>query len=638
LGNSRTIKAIKILALLLLVYFLLRIIFYAVYFTGAGIGFLTLNSIFYRGLKTDITALTIINLPFLFIYFFGFSFINTRFRYPLAMAIVCISNFPFLAINLVDLAYYSFTMRRSTVDLLRVLGGSSKSWLFFLTTYWYWVLLFAGLCTGLYYFFKRIIYAEKNEAAPALKFTIIGRQWISRIVFLLILCITARGWQKKPIMPATALLYVSPQYQPLVNNSSFTFLYSLIRKQTSLTEKNYFSKTELDSLFPIRRQYTSASSFSRKNVVLFIMESFSKEYLDRNSPSFAQTPFLDSLMSRSIVCENAYAGSFESNKAIVGILSGIPSFMDEPLYYSPYSSTPFKGIGTLLKEKGYTTHFFMGAEYDHFGFAKLCKLTGIDNYYSADTYNNAKHHDGHWGIYDHYFFPYINNQLAKTAEPFFASIFNISTHHPYTLPDTLKNQYIIKGQGRAQNSITYYDFVLRNFFEQAKKTNWFKNTIFVFTADHTNWATLTDKTSLYNAYRIPVFFYMPGSIEEHTVITKPVQQPDIIPTILHLLNFNKPFVSFGKSIFDSSQHTILSKINAVYQAMDTSWIIGYDERQEKTLYLYNYKTDTALKRNLINNSGNKAILRLKQTYIKAGIQRYHNSLIRKELMIEEQKN
>ena len=147
------------------------------------------------------------------------------------------------------------------------------------------------------------------------------------------------------------------------------------------------------------------------------------------------------MVKESIVCNNAYANGMESNKGIVAILEGIPSFFDEPIYYSAYSNNKIRGIGTLLKEEGYSTSFFMGAGYDHFGFAKFSKMMGIDNYYSIDDYGNKDHYDGNWGIYDNYFLPYAATEMTKMKTPFFSALFTISTHYPYKIPDSLKNKF-----------------------------------------------------------------------------------------------------------------------------------------------------------------------------------------------------
>lgn len=624
--------ASKIFLLLLLVYSLLRLLFYYRHFNGTGITSTALLNIFYRGAWTDFAAILAINIPFLLLYFFYPK--RTTSFFKLLLFVLCFSNFLFIALNLIDTVYFSFIQRRSTIDLLFVVKGSISKWLLFLKLYWPLVILFVAICLLLYYLFKKILqtgFTEKSVSSTK------REKWklaILYIGFLVLLVIVARGFEKKPLMPSTALMHAEAVYQPLINNSAFTFLYSVFKEQTILQEKNYYSTAEVDKLFPIKHQYDSPGGMVKKNVVVFIMESFSETYLDNNDPRRAKTPFFDSLLSKSVVCTNAYACSFESNKGIVAILAGIPPLTEEPYFYSPYSNAPYRGIGTILKDEGYSTNFFMGAEYDHFGFAKLCKLTGIDNYYSADTYNHPEHHDKTWGIYDNYFFPYALDVINNLKQPFFSTIFNISTHHPFNIPASLKKQFSIPGQTPAQNAATFYDYVLNDFFKKAAATSWFKNTLFVFTADHANWVIAKREEPSYKKFRIPIFFYTPDQSVQPGNINHIVEQTDIVPSILNMLGYSAPFMAFGKSIFDSSYHSSFSKINGAYQLLDSTTITGYDDQQEKTVYCYDYKADPLLKNNLVSRISSDSLLQQKQYYLKARIQQYHNSLIQKRLFVK----
>jgi phosphoglycerol transferase MdoB-like AlkP superfamily enzyme len=397
----RRIKPVlQLLLLLLVLYTILRICFWQLYF-ARGIVPGLLMKIFYWGFRLDIGAIIIINIP-LWIYLL---FIQSFVRYPktainLGLILLLILNIPFLALNIIDLAYFGFNLRRSTIDLFAVFKDSEHAWGMFLARYWYLVILFVVLSLLLWFAGKKIlrtyIYNPENKINRNRKGNLVAGLFLLGIFALL-----ARGWGARPVTPSTPLLYIPAQQQPLCENSTITFLYSIVRRQTSLEEKKYYPEDSLDSIYTIRHQYTSTSPFESKNVVVFVLESFSNYLLDKNSPQKAKTPFLDSLMNESIISSNAYANGLESNKGLVALLAGLPPLMDEAYYHSAYSNNPFKGIGTLLKEKGYGTNFFMGASIDHFGFGKLCRLVGIDHYYSEKEYGNPKDHDGTWGIFDH---------------------------------------------------------------------------------------------------------------------------------------------------------------------------------------------------------------------------------------------
>jgi len=623
-------RAIKLVIFLLLLYTMLRLLFYQLYFSRSNMRFADLTNAFYWGFRMDISAIFYVNFVFFAYFFLIHDILVPRYRKLLAVVLFTGFNLPFLAINCIDLAYYQFNLRRSTADLIGVIGGSLPAIGAFLKTWWWVFLFFIVLSGALVWFFRLVERDNKPSTASYMR-----SNFIPCLVFLASLGLLARGFSERPIIPSTPLLYLPAQYQPLASNSTINFLYSAIKHNTHLNEKKYFTGAVMDSLFTANQQLHPVAPFTPMNVVVFVMESFAKEYTDKNDPLHAQTPFLDSIMAESIVCSNAYSNGLESNKGLVAILGSIPPFFDEPFYYSGYSNNNIRGIGTLLKEEGYTTSFFMGAGYDHFGFARFAKLVGIDDYYSMQDYGDNRHYDGNWGIYDHYFLPFAARMLQKKSKPFFSTIFNISTHFPYKLPDTLQQQFAIKGQRAEQNSVSYFDYSLKLFFDIIKNEPWYKNTIFVFSADHNLFWNVQARTNLYKTFRIPIFFYLPGQ-KEHKIINKTVQQLDIVPTILDLLHYNRPFMAFGKSIFDTlSPGIAINHIGDLYQAIDSSYLFGYNEKTERPAYLYQFTKDTALQNDLLQH-GELPDLHSKQLqdHLKAVIQFFNYSMMHNKLYVK----
>ncbi len=619
-------QSLAIFIFLLLVYLVLRLVFYQLYFSKAGITGKQLLTIFYWGCRMDIAAIFYTNLVFFVFYFLVQDLLPQRFQKPVAVLLLAVINIPMLALNIIDLAYYQFNQRRSTVDLMHVISGSLPALGTFWKHWWGLFMLFIVLSTATVWMFYYCLRKGQGGKQSLLV------NLLAAVCFLLPLGLIARGFANRPLIPSALLLYMPAVYQSLASNSTVTFLYSSMKKQTTLQEKHYYARP--DSLFTAKRQIISSQPFNKMNVVIFVLESFSKEYTVKSDPLHAQMPFLDSIMAESVVCENAYSNGLESNKGLTAILAGIPPFFDEPFYYSNYSNNKIRGIGTLLTEQGYNNSFFMGAGYDHFGFARLASILGINKYYSMDDYGNNKHYDGNWGIFDHYFLPYAARQLNHTPPPFFSTLFTISTHFPNTLPDSLKSRFTIAGQRAEQNSISYLDYSLRLFFDVVKNQPWYTNTIFVFTADHSLYWYASEKSALYKSFRIPIFFYMPG-LRKHIVIQKPVQQMDIIPSVLGLLHYPQPFMSFGRSAFDTlSPGNAIGHFNDIYQLIDSSYIFGYNEKTERPVYLYNFRKDPALNNNLFTEGAifppQAASM---QQQVKAQIQYFNYSMINNKLYI-----
>ena len=197
----------------------------------------------------------------------------------------------------------------------------------------------------------------------------------------------------------------------------------------------------MDSLAQSTYVLSGEGAMKKKNVVIFILESISRGYLLPGDPQKAVSPFFDSIISQSIFFPNGFANGFNSNQGIVSILGGLPAFLDEPFYYSVYANTPLHGIGNILEEKGYSTNFFMGAKRDHFGFEKIGRMAGIEEFYWRDQFNDENAFDGNWGIFDEPFLQYGADILSKKKEPFFAVFFKISSHPPFTIPASHKQDF-----------------------------------------------------------------------------------------------------------------------------------------------------------------------------------------------------
>jgi phosphoglycerol transferase MdoB-like AlkP superfamily enzyme len=623
---QRVGTVLKLIALTLAAYFLLRVVFWFIYFRTDDFSFFQYLQIFYWGLRLDFAALFYSNLAFFLFYFFIVPFIALSWQEKLSTAVFSLINLTLLALNFIDLVYYRYTLRRSAMDVFYILGDSLHSFGSLFLQYWFVLLIFI-LFSVLFVKATARILRRRPGRKPEKWYL----RWLAPAVFMGLCFFIARGGDSRPIVPATALLHADPTVQPLVNNSTLNMLYSCLRATSGPERKSYFTPAALDSIYTIRRQYPPDGSFQKKNVMVFILESFNAGFF-MPGPERASTPFFDSLMGKSTVCVNAFANGHESVKGVLAILGSIPPFLDEPLFISNYSAVPFKGIGSILKEEGYKTNFFLGAEYDHFNFAKLCRMTGIDHYYSEKEYDHPEHDDGSWGIYDEYFFRYFAAVHQNENQPFLSVLFNISSHPPYNVPPAQKNKFNSNDQ---LNSISYVDDCFRQLFDSIKKQPWFNNTLFVFCSDHTLLENQYGKENLYRAFHIPLFIYDPQKPSQQ-VITQTVQQLDIVPAILDRLDYPKPFMSFGNSFgrADSAGGGFsIYKRDESYQLTGDGMITGFDGRSGKTLYHYNYLADSLLTKDL--SGSNDPAITQRANLIKAVLQRFNNSLLDQKLLINE---
>ena len=184
---------------------------------------------------------------------------------------------------------------------------------------------------------------------------------------------------------------------------------------------------------------------------------------------------------------------------------------------------------------------------------------GVDHYYAKEDYPQPEHSDGHWGIFDHFYFDYFIDELNTFPQPFFSTLFTLSSHQPYSLPAEFKNKFP-KGTLDIHESIGYVDFALHKFFEQAKKQSWYKNTLFVLTADHTQKLETKKFNKTIGRYRVPLWFFHP-SLNLNTALSKKksvTQHADIYPSVLDILNLPAKSLLFGTSVFNEDPGAMIN--------------------------------------------------------------------------------
>jgi phosphoglycerol transferase MdoB-like AlkP superfamily enzyme len=279
-----------------------------------------------------------------------------------------------------------------------------------------------------------------------------------------------------------------------------------------------------------------------------------------------------------------------------------------------------------LGQQGYQTSFFHGAPNGSMGFQAFTKLAGFQRYYGRDEFNDDQYFDGIWGIWDEEFFGFFANELNTMTEPFYSTIFSVSSHHPFEVPERYQGVFP-KGSLPLHQCIGYTDNALKLFFEQISKMPWFNNTLFVITADHSTMPYHEEYKNNLGAFSIPMIFYTPDGSLISGFNNRLAQQIDIMPSVLSHLKFPFPFVAFGNNLFDEDLPPfVINYIGGNYQFMADGYVLYFDGK--KLTGIYDYLKDPSLTQNLINSIDVPQTERL----MKAVLQQYNNRMIENRLV------
>jgi phosphoglycerol transferase MdoB-like AlkP superfamily enzyme len=324
------------------------------------------------------------------------------------------------------------------------------------------------------------------------------------------------------------------------------------------------------------------------------------------------------LLNQSCYFKNGIANGKQSIEAMPAIFASIPNLMATPYILSSFCNNKLNALPSILKTKGYTSAFFHGAKNGSMRFDSFSKKLGFDTYFGMNEYPIKSHYDGLWGIPDGYFNPWALSKINKMKEPFLASIFTISSHHPYKIPIKLEHK-ISKNLTKEQQSFYYADQSLCLFFKHAQKFPWFKNTIFVICADHTPQQLDGKSATNFEKFNIPIAFYTPDKSILPEKNLAYFQQIDILPYLLKELGITTQYYAFGN---DSHQSGGLVYLNGNYLFLENQGELIFNEIEKTATYIDKTKGKRILIENKTLTLGDKQLLLL----VKSVIERYRNDL------------
>ena len=581
---------------------------------------------FIYGIRFDVSAIIYYNFLFIFLHLIPIPFRDDRLYRLMTKIVFHLSNVFMMLVSVIDIEYFKYSKKRTTYDVFGMSSDWSQLFLQYLRDFWYLVLILIGLIIIIELLYRK---TERRSNKVRIKYLF---QSALLIIFGAAFIIGARGgFQLKPIKMSDAALDVNPQNISLVLNTPFTILRTYGRK--GLTEVRYMSDDEAAMLVPIHKRKHSDGTFKKMNVVIIIVESLSREFVGRLNRYPGYTPFIDSLSYQGLICTNAYANGTRSMEAVPAILASIPNLMDDSYIFSVYQSNAINSIGSILRDRGYSTSFFHGGTNGTMGFDSFIKLAGFEKYYGRAEYNNEYDYDGYWGIPDEEFLQYTAMKLNETPEPFCATIFTLSSHHPYSLPPKHANDFK-GGTMPIQRTIMYTDYSLRKFFKTASSLNWYDNTLFVITGDHTPAETEHPfYRSQVGMYALPIIFFHPGSDLLGT-FESVVQQIDIMPSILDYLHYDREYIAFGNSIFDTSTKRFVYNFLDSYQIFSNEYALSFNG--ETSTGVIKYGPDSMSVINLINS--HPEVNNRLEKQVKGMIQIYNHALIHNEMTMKYSRN
>lgn len=593
-------------------YTICRLVFLAENWSlfSAGINWDLFWRLFKGGILFDTSAIFYTNALVILLYLFPLHLKERPWYWMLTRCVYVVINTVCMFLNLADTVFFEFRKHRTSMAIFEEFKDDNNVASVIGTEvidHWYLTLLLILMALSFWFFYRK----------PGTPVTPRKRYYLTQVITLLVFVpITIFGMRGNTFFAATRPISVNfahkYAHEPIQTGIVLNTPFSIIRTVNQMAREIpvYFTdQAQLDALYSPVHTPGDSLTVRKKNIVIFIVESFAQEFvgaLNRdldNGTYKGYTPFTDSLLTVSRYWDQMFANTGFSIDAPPAVLASIPR-MERPFVLSPYSLNNLNSIASETKKMGYHSAFFHGADNESLGFNAFVKSIGFENYYGQNEFyadprfGGKKEFDGKWGVWDEPFLQFFAATLDEMPQPFVASLFTLSSHHPFKVPEKYKDIFVDEGLHKMHKCIRYADFSLRRFFETASKMPWYKNTIFVITADH---ASSKRTHEVYfgevGGFRVPIIFFDPSG--EITPGRQPgiAQQMDIMPTLLGYIGYDKPYVAFGKDLFNTpAEDTWAFNWDFFPQYFKGNYVMRTDG--DEVTEIFDYVNDPLLKKNL----------------------------------------
>lgn len=581
---SRYLKLLYAILIGLTIFTIIRLIIFTAYFdlfkeNSAWSIFVAIL----HGIRFDTSIFLTIISPFIVLLLLP---INSQTYHKIIYYIM----FPVYAIItiylVIDAVYFGYVSRHLAGEFAAL--GNDYEFIFTMAKTYFWmvfiVIAFITLCG---YFWKKfadlkvndIAYSKNSIIKQALYFILIGG-----IVFIFI----RSSFDIKPISTINAFVSGNNSLANLTLNGLFTSLRYMTENKSISSDiySFYDDKDAHDFILSLKHKNCTHpfQNIEKPNIIFILLESWSSYYVDAFSGSNMQlTPNLNRISSEiggGIMFMNHYSPERRSISAIQAILLGIPPMDNIPkLGFGLETIAGSGNLASSFNKNGYETIFIQSSKRNSFYLDIIAKSIGFKEYYGMEDikqildYPDYKASQFGWD-YETYM------KLADTLKdkgkekPFFAFLFTGTTHIPYAEPNKINVRFPhdANSENGFKNTLIYADWSLGEFIKKIENEEYFKNTIFIFTADHV--LGNFEKQEFPDDFKVPLVVWSP-SFKNHQKITATTNHVDLPPSILGLSGLNNNTEDYiGEDIFckDNESYSIIHTWSSAAIIRNNEWL------------------------------------------------------------------
>jgi len=320
------------------------------------------------------------------------------------------------------------------------------------------------------------------------------------------------------------------------------------------------------------------------NLVIVLEESLGADFVGSLGGKDL-TPELDKLADQGISFERLYSTGVRSVRGIEAVITGLTPRPRLSVVKLAETQHNFFTLASLLERHGYQTSFVYGGE-SHFDNMKRFFLNnGFQTIIEEDDYDQPVF-TGSWGVSDEDLFNRAHDVFDNAGEqPFFSLVFTSSNHAPFEIPE---NRVSVSPYGPRETAIKYADYALGRFFDMARLSGYWENTVFLIVADH--------NANVFGGKLVPVErFRIPGVILGGTIEPRRIpgitSQIDLLPTLLSLIGLSSDHPSIGRDLtlpeYAAGSGRALMQFNGLQAYMEEGRVVVLQPDLEPMIYRSN---------------------------------------------------
>ncbi len=511
------ITLFKMLILLLLLFATMRAIFLIKYWSLVTLGGVPLGVMlkgFWSALPLDIaTACFMLALPVIYMFVSllidkDTLFAPLRWYFYLIVAVYNLAAFGDIGIYgewRTKLSYRALLYLQNPSEVINT--AETEQTLLLIVLWTFFTILFCWLYAK---FVEPKELALNNEEKKLNKFMLSG----SFVLVIGFLFLGMRGGFNE--IPITSSKVYYSNYK-IANEMSVNPAYYLVenilnsKKVESHAHFNYMdfesAKKRTEKLHAITcDSTTSILKMERPNIIVVLLESWSADLIESLGGEAGITPNFHELEKDGLSFTNMYASANRSQHAMSSLFGGLPGMPVTTITNHPDKYYAVPSLVKKMDSIGYHNSFYFGGELNYGNILSYLRYNEFDKIVEGKDIDENLN-KGKLGYHDVDMMSWFVEQVSELPQPFFSTIFTLSSHSPYDYPKIfeeiewpiIEKQYV--------NSGHYTDIAIGMFMEKARQQEWYDSTLFIFVADHSHSSYKNHRMESFDHHKIPMMIY-----------------------------------------------------------------------------------------------------------------------------------